>query len=271
MSPSPYTDETLQAWLDGELPPDVAGQVAAYVDSHPETAERVTAWQRQRLQLQALHAAVLDEPVPARLQALAHDPARQPWARRAGLRRAAAAAALFAVGLGAGWALRAASMPAVDELARAAPVRELARDAALAHAVYAPDLRRPVEIGADQEAQLVKWLTKRLGQPVQPPTLAALGWTLMGGRLVPGGEGPVAQLMYEDPQGRRITVCISPRLPQAQSARFQFSQEGPLSVFYWVAGSAGYAVAGPLSRDALVQVAEAVYAQQGKDETASRP
>ena len=60
----------------------------------------------------------------------------------------------------------------------------------MAHAVYAPDMGRPVEVGGDNEKALVTWLTKRLGAPVSAPSLSALGYELVGGRLLPGGAGP---------------------------------------------------------------------------------
>ena len=59
----------------------------------------------------------------------------------------------------------------------------------MAHAVYAPDMGRPVEVGGDNEKALVTWLTKRLGAPVSAPSLSALGYELVGGRLLPGGAG----------------------------------------------------------------------------------
>ena len=63
--------------------------------------------------------------------------------------------------------------------------------------VYSPDVRRPVEVTADQEDQLVKWLSKRLGTPVSPPKLGALGYELIGGRLLPPA-GHLRALYGED-------------------------------------------------------------------------
>jgi anti-sigma factor RsiW len=60
-----------------------------------------------------------------------------------------------------------------------------AQRAAIAHAVYSPDQRRPVEVGADHEDQLVTWLSKRMGAPMKPPHVQALGYPLDGGRLLP--------------------------------------------------------------------------------------
>ena len=84
------------------------------------------------------------------------------------------------------------------------------RQAAIAHVVYSPDLQRLVEITVDQEDQLVKWLSKRLGTTVSPPKLGVLGYELTGGgRLLPGNMGPVAQFMYHDGFGQRLTPYAS--------------------------------------------------------------
>lgn len=83
-----------------------------------------------------------------------------------------------------------------------------ARRAAVAHVVYSPEVRHPVEVAADQEAHLVAWLSKRLGTPLKIPRLDGLGFALVGGRLLPGGQGPVAQFMYQDGQGQRLTLYV---------------------------------------------------------------
>lgn len=41
--------------------------------------------------------------------------------------------------------------------------------AAVAYAVYSPEKRHPVEVGADQEQHLVNWLSKRLGAILKAP------------------------------------------------------------------------------------------------------
>ena len=76
------------------------------------------------------------------------------------------------------------------------------------------------------------WLTKRLGAPVSAPSLSALGYELVGGRLLPGGAGPVALFMYGAPDGQRLTLYVTREAAGGQTA-FQFTQEGPVRVFYW--------------------------------------
>ena len=71
---------------------------------------------------------------------------------------------------------------------------------------------RPVEVGGDNEKALVTWLTKRLGAPVSAPSLSALGYELVGGRLLPGGAGGGA-FMYA-PDGQRLTLYVTRARPR---------------------------------------------------------
>ena len=64
----------------------------------------------------------------------------------------------------------------------------IARRAAIAHATYSPEVRHPVEVGADDEQHLVGWLSKRLGIKLRAPKLDEAGMSLVGGRLLPGAH-----------------------------------------------------------------------------------
>ena len=116
-------------------------------------------------------------------------------------------------------------------LARAAPAGEpsgFARRAAVAHAVYSTDQRRPVEVAADHEEQLVTWLSKRIGTQVNAPRLQSVGYALEGGRLLPGDSGPVAQFMYQDSAGQRLTLYVTHEAPQptGRDTAFRFGKAG---------------------------------------------
>ncbi|CAN7686526.1 anti-sigma factor [Pseudoduganella sp. LjRoot289] len=141
----------------------------------------------------------------------------------------------------------------------------LAHHAALAHRVYAPEVRHPVEVGADQQDHLVAWLSKRLGTPLRPPKLAPLGYELVGGRLLPGDSGPVAQFMYTDASGQRLTLYVSSGQSGNKDSGFRYAQDGQLSVFYWIDGRYGYALSGALGKAELSQIANAVYEQLQPD------
>lgn len=219
--------------------------------------ERVLAWREQTLALRALFDPVLDEAVPLRL----HPRARLRWPA---LRTLAAALLVAIVGASVGWTARGQrdddALPSqLTQLAQSP--RALPHQAALAHAVYSPEVRHPVEVGADQQAHLVQWLSKRLGTALRPPVLAPQGFELIGGRLLPGEGGPVAQFMYSDSGGQRLTLYVTREQGKNRDTGFRFAQEGSVNVFYWIDGKFGYALSGSLPKAELATVASTVYDQ----------
>jgi len=104
-------------------------------------------------------------------------------------------------------------------------------------------------------------LSKRLGHELKVPVLAQQGFELMGGRLLPGGKGPVAQFMYQDATRQRITLYVSLRDAEPRETAFRFSQEDKIAVFYWIDGKLGYALSGEMDRASLLAVANVVYRQ----------
>jgi len=241
----PVTEVELHTYVDGGLSETARAEMEARLRAHPEDAERVRTYVEQNALLRSLYNTVLDEPIPATLLAM-HPGA---W------RRYALAAALFALGIGLGWLLRGEFIAP-----QVIPV-SLARLAATAHVVYAPEVRHPVEVPASEEAHLVGWLSKRLGTTLKAPKLAPLGFELVGGRLLSGPQGPVAHFMYQDARGQRLTLYVSKQRGEPRDTAFRFSQEDRVSVFYWVDGNFGYALSGEIKREQLLQVAEVVYKQ----------
>jgi anti-sigma factor RsiW len=127
-------------------------------------------------------------------------------------------------------------------------------------------VRHPVEVAAAQQEHLIQWLSKRLGRTLKVPDLSAQGYELVGGRLLPGDAGARAQFMYQAPGGERVTLYLgaldgSADATARQETAFNFSGTGPVPGFYWVDQGFGYALAGKLSREALLQLAQAVYQQ----------
>ncbi|MCZ7566000.1 MAG: anti-sigma factor [Burkholderiales bacterium] len=240
------TEDDLHAYVDDQLSPERRQAVEAYLAQSPEDAARVAAYRAQGAELRSCFNPVLDEPVPQRLTQ--HAPRRR-------LARVAAAMAWVAIGVVLGWG---ASLFTGQQQAGTAG---LARRAAVAHAVYTPEVRHPVEVGAEQQEHLVRWLSKRLGADLRPPVLSAHGYELVGGRLLPGDRGAVAQFMYQDARGRRLTLYVT-RAPAGQhDTAFRYSREDGVSVFYWVDASLGYALSAELPRASLLEVATAVYKQ----------
>ena len=187
------TRDTLMAYADGQLAADERASVEAYLLANPEAAAEIALIQRQNDAIRTLFDPAGAEAVPARLQ-----PRR--LAAETGRRRArswgwaAAAILLVGLGLGTGWFAR----PLFDSPPASAT---LIADAINAHTVYVAENRHAVEVGGDDSAHLSTWLSSRLDTVLGMPDLEAQGFTLVGGRLLPGEPetgGRAAQLMYEN-------------------------------------------------------------------------
>jgi len=263
MSKLPITEADLHAYVDAQLPDSRRAEVEAFLAAQPEEAERLQAYLAQKEMLRQLFNPVLDESLPAKLLDLAEpqpapvDAKKRLFLSRWSAQRIAASFVIAWLGGAAGW-LGHGQYQASERMAQMTP---LPRQAAVAHVVYSPDIKRPVEVTADQEEQLVKWLSKRLGTPVSPPKLGALGYELIGGRLLPGNTGPVAQFMYHDSTGQRLTLYVSTENTGGRDTGFRFAREGQVNVFYWVDGKFGYALSAGIDKGELARVATAVYDQ----------
>jgi anti-sigma factor RsiW len=136
--------------------------------------------------------------------------------------------------------------------------RTIIADALAAHRTFAVEVRHPVEVDAAQEAHLVQWLSKRLGRPLVVPDLSATGYRLMGGRLLPAGSGPAAQLMYENGTGDRLTVYV---LPGVAGEASSYQHDKNVGAFYRADEGLGCVIVGDADRGALSRAAERVYEQ----------
>ena len=218
------TETDLHAYVDGALDPGRRADVDRYLDEHPSEAERVGAWQRENEALGALYHHIGDEPVPPRLnvhliaEALATSGTARAW------RRLATAAVLcLAVGLAGGWIGRGyRAGPDVGQTT-------LVSEAVAAHSLYTREVVHPVEVGANQQAHLATWLSKRLDRNLVLPDLRPLGFSLVGGRLLPAQGQPAAQLMYEDETGQRVTFLIVPENNGHESS-LQYAQLDGLQI-----------------------------------------
>lgn len=245
---APILEEDLHAYVDGLLPETRSAEVESFLAANPKEADRVRAYQKQKEALRALFDSILDDPIPPRLL---HPKRLWSWP----VLRYAAIVAWITLGGALGWLVRGADSRKADESSG------FARQAATAHAVYSPEVRHPVEVGRDQEEHLVTWLSKRLGAPLKPPHLSQLGFEMVGGRLLPGTRGPVAQFMYQDEKGQRLTLYVRMDPATKGETAFRYTQEGKVGVFYWLDGPFGYALSGEMKKEELLKVANAIYHQ----------
>ncbi len=255
-------EDDLQAWVDGRLTPADNEAVEAYFAARPELRVRWSQYAEQREKLRTAFAGPTEEPIPARL-CVARLTAEQRRGRHRQFARFAAAVALLIAGGIGGWSAHDL-LPALTSSASAVLASAVFDDAIAAHRTFSVETRHPVEVGASEEAHLVQWLSKRLGHQLIVPDLSALGFQLMGGRLLPADSGPAALFMYEDGKGTRLS-CYYLVVDVGGETEFQFREQNGISAFYWVDDGLAYAIAANVPRDLLLKVAEIIYQQNSPE------
>jgi anti-sigma factor RsiW len=270
MDPSsflPLTDDEIHTLVDPQGSTAEHAPLLARLAQDPAAQAKFLKWQQQRSALRGLYQHTLDEHLPAPLLAAAQQTTTSRnqidrWWRWGGM------AATVLLAFGVGWLSHGQLAPQAGgaSLSAAPNGREFIHQAVLAHAVYVPEVRHPVEVTAAQQEHLVQWLSKRLGKALKVPNLSVQGYELVGGRLLPGEGGARAQFMFQNAGGERVTLYLGALQDKrsdadARETAFRYSTEGAVPGFYWVDRGFGYALAGTLSREALLTLAEVVYQQ----------
>jgi anti-sigma factor RsiW len=215
----------LSAFADDELSATEHAITLLLLTTDPRAAERVPGYRAQKAALTALFGEPLDD---ARCIVVRH---HTPWWQQAGV-----AASWMAMGVVLG------SAPGWMSANFAADPPVFAERADIAFAVYAPEQRHAVEVAAPQRDHLVDWLSRCLGQRLSVPSLREYGYSLMGGRLLPGESGPAAQFMYQTTAGARLTMYVAV-VPKDATA-FRLFRDGNRSTFYWESQGTGCALTG---------------------------
>lgn len=279
-----YDRFRLHAYVDGELTPDEIADFERLLAQDPDAMAEVTALRAQKQAMHARYDRLLTTPTADAVTRWSAT--RWSWPSRSKRRSASgwAFAATVLVAAAGGWLVRGE----VDHRERIASgsstgsstgrdaehrLQAFVQAATVSHAVFVPEVRHPVEVTAADEGHLVAWLSKRLGVPLIVPHLGDAGWELLGGRLLPADAGPIAQFMYQDARGRRMTLAISSLSVRvvdgadAASAKvlpttaFRIAEENGATVFYWIDTDRAYALTGRLTRSEMTALAGRVHRQ----------
>lgn len=278
-----YDRFRLHAYVDGELTPDEVADFERLLAQDPDATAEVAALRAQNGAMHERYDGLLNTPAATNAWSLRR---RRPMLAAGsawGWGLAATVLVAAGVGLGTGWVVRgqadgrdAIASGTIQPAAVEGRLQAFVQVASLSHAVFVPEVRHPVEVTAADEGHLVTWLSKRLDAPLVVPHLGDAGWDLLGGRLLPARGGPVAQFMYQDHAGRRMTLAVSkgvttkadragkaaPALDgAAPSTAFRIAEENGSTVFYWIDADFAYALTGKLTRGEMTALASRVYRQ----------
>lgn len=241
-------EHELHAYLDGELEAADRQRIEAYLAANPAERSRVESYRRQKALLKAAlqhddHASVSSPRFSMLEQRATNRLPRHP--RKSVWRQAAAAALLLSLG---------AAGPILFQAYMEWRVPPMVEAATRAHEIFGNDTQRPVELPASAAAHMQSWFGEHLGAEVIIPNLNSVGMRLMGGRLLTGPDGPMAQLLYQDRAGSRLTVYLSGATTGGDED-IQVVKVSNYSAGYWREGEFKYAIVGEMGADDLREIA----------------
>lgn len=246
----PVSDEELSAFLDAELPARGRAELAERLLADTALRRRLEEDRETQEALRAEFAALEgeEEAVPGRFEAQIDGlTAALSRRRRRPLvwRRLAAGLVLFAAGWGAHSGYTTYGPWRVPNVVQ---------DAAQAHQIFANSPVRPVETSS--VPLLRRWFAAHLGEDVTIPDLQSVGLHLIGGRLLSSERGPLAQMIYEDIRGQRLSLYVAvddqTGGPEVEIVRFEAVDAG-----YWRDGDVFYTVVAESSVEQVIAVASA--------------
>ncbi|MGV6816962.1 MAG: anti-sigma factor family protein [Thiotrichales bacterium] len=254
-----FSDSEIHAYIDDQLDHERAAELLLAMADDPELEKRVNDYIKVNALLKAELDPILSESLPdgirEQLKLFKNNPVKsrdwQPFLRAAMV----AGVLLFSGGIG--WTVHSISM---SHGSTSLVKNNLVEPATFAHAVFAPDANRPVEIFAGNVQLLNRWLTNRMGTPITAPDLSLSGLKLLGGRLLPSTDRMAAQFMYENDTGSRVTVYIR-RIDNGESS-VDYADIDGVDSYFWTSDGFGVAVSGrsgQVTRDSLLNASEQIY------------
>ncbi len=251
----------LSAYLDGELEAADVQMIEALLESDPAAQAELDVLMAADAVALEQFDALLSEPVPMALaQKIRSAPvgiaSGRPVPRTASRPiwgALAAGLALFIFGGMGGFFLKDQIAPTGTLVAKAGWLSDIADY----HAIYAGQQRHLVEVPAAESAHLVNWLGATVGVQFSIPDLTDFDLTFEGGRLLVAGGKPVAQLMYRQPDGTVIALCLQSGMSGGAISASQFNKQTikGFDFISWKADGASYVVIGPGGKPGLADIA----------------
>ena len=238
-------DDRLHALIDGEVEPDIKSELQALLLGDPAAQERMDEHQRNKAALKAAAdaqmaggpgASLKTEKLTRSLRAALYRSA----ALRA-LPKIAAAFVLIAVGAG-GHALYAMRQAALQPTyAFQTSDTRLVLDA--------DNLHTSRRLAVTSASQISREAERWLGRAISPPRLSPRGLALVDARLMQSDDRKLVGLIYEDPDGQRLTLSISADLDGERDALKTVDIENGRAD-YWSDGHGSYVLVDERARPA---------------------
>jgi anti-sigma factor RsiW len=246
------SEEDLHAFIDGELDPARAAEIAARLERNISLAERVAAFRNDRAKLAQIYGSVAAQPLPDHWLRLIDERASVRPGMFANVRRSQRMVAALAAGLllvlGLGLAYEGIVTPREDTIiAEALAARQ---NVIMAQSTFAgPAL--PAAADAN------KIVDTALAMNLKIPDLARMGYRLADIRVyadVPGGKA--VQIDYRNAQNTVFTLYL--RHPSGP-AKVDLLKRGDTRICLWQDDMLGSVMTGEMSAGEMARLASLAY------------
>ena len=238
----------LEAYCDGALSDEDASEVTAALERDPELRRQFRDICNAGARLEKASSVGDDDPA---LNVLVGKLERQLQAKRRvdyAKYTSATAAILAAVGVGGWYTAQPNETPSFELATAVAPIPVpgaatpvFVEDAAGAHSIFAFDEVHPVEFTSTSKETMSAWFISHIGRGASVPDLGHLGFNLVGGRLLGDADGAMAQVLYENEAGDRVSLVYGKRaVPGGSEVRLV--KIGKNLASYWQSDDLAWAV-----------------------------
>ncbi|HUA77823.1 MAG TPA: hypothetical protein VMA86_09130 [Acetobacteraceae bacterium] len=250
---------TLVAFVDGELDPAAARDVARLLAEDPVAQKKVELLRRSTALVHAAFAGPEWEEVPPRLARLVAGPPvrREPdprGRRQFGMAVAASVAAI--AGIAGGLGIHAILAP------EPSPAAHLMDEVAEYHTVFARESHGFDILPASAAPRIESWFADVLGRRISIPDLGSFGLAFRGARLLVVGGRPVTQFLYaargSSARAPRhpFGVCVT-AWPDADQTLTTARRDG-VGLALWARDGYAYVLVGWMKAAELDRIAEAI-------------
>lgn len=227
----PYSDESIVAWLDGEMNENEAQRFEAELEQNEQLARRTDALRHNQADFEQAFAPLLEEAPKARLeQHLAGLLARQPGGmqRQTGVSRRsliAASLSFLAIGSGLGYFSRSVTKPQSES----EKIRELE---AQYMSLYSAETLLDTDSSLPVLQQGLARVAQDIGLRTNEQQLALQGAELKMVRILRYDSTSIAQIAWMHADYGPMALCISPE-KHPDSTQLNLEQRHDMHLVWW--------------------------------------
>ncbi|MDA8479977.1 hypothetical protein NNO04_14855 [Citrobacter sp. Awk 4] len=255
MKHPPYNDETIVAWLDGEMSQDAARKFEAQLRSDEQLSERTAELMKSNQDFKRAFAPLLDEAPLARMQDNLERHLDKTQAPASGISRRALVAAsvsFLVMGAGVGYLVR----PLNSEQSENEHIRDLE---AQYMALYSAETLLDMDSSAPVLQRGIARVAQDIGLQLREQQLELHGAELKMVRMLRYDAMPIAQIAWVHVDYGPMALCISPQ-EDGNSTEITREKRHSMNIAWWSRKGYQFVLIGRNPESQLQKSARQLYA-----------